>query len=178
MLMVVVVGMCDGAAAIVAVLSVVVISMVLDRCAECILEDLGQDIFHMYWDVTKYIFIFIRVGGNELGKMGNARESGIGRAVDYDGRCCAERCLAKVAHERAAHADHVDGRQSHVDDAHICIRLFRVLQCMRKHDVLLRDQSDSDTVTDGGVEEITDMFRGHVLYAFLKPTNQKKKVVL
>lgn len=46
------VGMCDGATAIVAVLSVVVISMLLDRCAECVLEDLGQDIFHVYWDIT------------------------------------------------------------------------------------------------------------------------------
>jgi hypothetical protein len=36
-----VVGMCDGATAILAVLSVVVISMVLDRCAECVLENLG-----------------------------------------------------------------------------------------------------------------------------------------
>jgi hypothetical protein len=99
----------------------------------------------------------------------NARESGVGRAVDYDGRGCAERALAKLAHERAAHADHLDGRQGHVDDAHIGVRLFRVLQRMRKHDVLLRDQSDGDAVTDGGVEEITDLFRGHVLCAFLKP---------
>jgi hypothetical protein len=47
-----VVGMRDGATAIVTVLSVVVISMVLDRCAECVLEDLGQNIFHVYWDIT------------------------------------------------------------------------------------------------------------------------------
>jgi hypothetical protein len=104
--------------------------------------------------------------------MGNARESSVGRPVDCDGRGCAERRLAKLAHERAAHADHLDGRQSHVDDAHIGIRLFRVLQCMRKHDVLLRDQSDSDAVADGGVEEITDLFRGHVLCAFLKPEEE------
>lgn len=35
------VGMCDGPTAIVTVLSVVVISMILDCCAECVLEDLG-----------------------------------------------------------------------------------------------------------------------------------------
>lgn len=46
------VGMCDGAIAIVAVLSVVVTSMVLDRCAECVLEDLGKDIFHVNRDIT------------------------------------------------------------------------------------------------------------------------------
>ena len=47
---------------------------------------------------------------------------------------------------------------------------------MRKHDVLFRDQSDGDAVTDGDVEEITDLFRGHVLYAFLKPANQRGEV--
>lgn len=112
-----------------------------------------------------------------MGTGGNARESGVSRAVDYDGRGCAERRLAKLAHERAAHADHLDGRQSLVDDAHIGIRLFWVLQCMGKHDVLLRDQSDSDAVTDGGVEEIADLFRGHVLCAFLKPTKIKESDV-
>jgi hypothetical protein len=55
--------------------------------------------------------------------------------------------------------------------------MFGVLQCMRKHDVLLRDQSDSDAVTDGGVEEITDLFRGHVLCAFLKPAKSERKIV-
>ena len=47
---------------------------------------------------------------------------------------------------------------------------------MREHDVLLRDQSDSDAVTDGGVKEVTDLFRGHVLCAFLKPANQKFRI--
>lgn len=54
-----VVGMRDGATAIVTVLSVVVISMVLDRRAECVLEDLGQDIFQVYWHITLWGVSFL-----------------------------------------------------------------------------------------------------------------------
>ena len=185
-MMLIVLGMCDSttttATTIVAVLwlwllslvVVVIIAIVLDRCTECVLEDLGQDIFHVYWDITEGFFLE-SVGDGYGNEDGNARESGVGRAVYYDGRGCAERRLAKLAHERAAHADHFDGGERHVDDAHISIRLFRVLQRMRKHDVLLRDQSDSDAITDGGVEEITDLFRGHVLCAFLKPEKSESQ---
>lgn len=114
--MTLVVGMCDGATAIVAMLSVVVMSMVLDRCAECVLENLGQDIFHVDWDITGAgagAGGFLSESGEMIMGMGmgewNARESGGGRTVYYDGRGCAKRTLAKLAHERAAHADHLDG---------------------------------------------------------------------
>lgn len=65
-----VVGMRDRATAIVTVLSVVVISMVLDRRAECVLEDLGQDIFQVYWDITllwgvSFLLEFSRKKGKE-----------------------------------------------------------------------------------------------------------------
>ena len=49
---------------------------------------------------------------------------------------------------------------------------------MREHDVLLGDHSDSEAVTDGGVEEITDLFRGHVLCAFLKPAKSEEERLL
>ena len=106
--------------------------------------------------------------------MGNARESSVGRTVDHDGRGSAERRLAQLAHERAAHADHLDGRQRHVDDAHasISVRPLRVLQRTREHDVLLRDEPDSNAVADGGVEETADLLRRHVFGAFLKPTTK------
>ena len=105
----------------------------------------------------------------------NARESGIGRTVDHDGRGCAERRLAQLAHERAARADHLDGRQRHVDDAHapLSVRPLRVLQRTREHDVLLRDKPDGDAVADGGVEETADLLRRHVFRAFLKPTTKR-----
>lgn len=43
--------------------------------------------------------------------------------------------------------------------------------------MLLCDQPDSDTVTDGGIEETTDLFRGYVLRAFLKPAKIRGKYV-
>jgi hypothetical protein len=49
------------------------------------------------------------MGMGMMNGNGNARESGVGRAVYYDGRGCAERSLAKLAHERGAHTDHLDG---------------------------------------------------------------------
>ena len=109
-------------------------------------------------------------------KERDAREGGICHTVDDDGRCRAERRLAKLGHERGAHADHLDGRQRLVDDAHVgSVRSLRVLQRARQHDVLLRDEPHGDAVADGGVEEMADLFRGHVLGAFLKPAPKKKK---
>ena len=108
----------------------------------------------------------------------NAREGGICRTVDDDGRGRAERRFAKLGHERAAHADHLDGRQRLVDNAHVrSVRSLWVLQRAGQHDVLLRDESHGDAVADGGVEEMADLFRGHVLGAFLKPAPEKVVVV-
>jgi hypothetical protein len=43
--------------------------------------------------------------------------------------------------------------------------------------VLLRDEPHGDAVADGGVEENADLFRGHVLDAFLKPAPKENNVV-
>ncbi len=106
------VGMGDGTTAVGAVLSMIVVSMVLNRCAEGILEDFGQDIFHVDWDIS-FSFVIKELGREVRGRWemgnGNARKSGVGLAVNYDGRCCSERCLAKLAHERATHTDHLSG---------------------------------------------------------------------
>ena len=63
-------GMCDGTTAATAtatfaalwtlwlwlsVIVMVVIAIVLDRRAESVLEDFGQDIFHVYWDITSVL---------------------------------------------------------------------------------------------------------------------------
>lgn len=79
-----VVGMCDGTTAtaivvvwlwlwLLSVIVIVMIAIVLDRCAECVLEDLGQDIFHMYWDITKcggFFFLSLE-SGNDDGEFGD-----------------------------------------------------------------------------------------------------------
>ncbi len=63
--MMLIVGMCDGITAttivivlllLLSVVVIVMIAIVLDCCAECVLEDLGHDIFHVYWDITKGFF--------------------------------------------------------------------------------------------------------------------------
>jgi len=115
-------------------------------------------------------------GGN---KPTNVREGGVCRTVDDDLRSRAERRLAQLAHERGAHADHLHGRQRHVDDPHVGrVRLLGVLQRAGQHDVLFRDEPDGDAVADGGVEETADLFRGHVFGAFLKPakTNESHPI--
>ena len=119
------------------------------------------------------------IGKEQQKRKRNAREGGICRTVNDDGRCRAERRLAKLGHERAAHADHLDGRQRLVDDAHVgSVRSLWILQRAGEHDVLLRDEPHGDAVADGGVEEMADLFRGHVLGAFLKPAPKKKKKVV
>jgi hypothetical protein len=82
--MIIVGGMCDWstatATAIVTVwllwllwllsgVVIVVKSIVLDRCTECVLEDLGQDIFHVYWDITEGFFRMNREMTMTMGKF-------------------------------------------------------------------------------------------------------------
>jgi hypothetical protein len=57
------------------VVVVVIITIVLDRCAECVLEDLGQDIFHVYWDITKGVFFVNLESGDDDGELGNGERT-------------------------------------------------------------------------------------------------------
>src|SRR5882672_9694821 len=113
--MMLVVGMCDWATAtaivIVLLLSVVVvmvmIGIVLDCCAECVLEDLGQDIFHVYWDITKGLFrigemmmemIWGWMGGN--GKRGtHAKVASVAPSITMGGAAPSDASQSSLTNE-------------------------------------------------------------------------------
>ena len=86
------VGMGDGTTAVGAVLSVIVVSMVLDRCAEGILEDFGQDIFHVDWDIS-FSFVIRELGREVRGRwedgkweMGtHAKVASVSPSITMDG---------------------------------------------------------------------------------------------
>ena len=65
------VGSCDGAIAIAAVVPVVM-TMLFDRGTEGILEDLSQDIFHVVWNIAGYFFQNKETGERD---MGNGRRT-------------------------------------------------------------------------------------------------------
>ena len=109
--MLIVLGMCDSTTAtattIVAVLwlwllSLVVIvikAIVLDRCTECVLEDLGQDIFHVYWDITEGFFLG-SVGdgyGNEDGT--HAKVASVAPSITMGGAAPSDASQSSLTNE-------------------------------------------------------------------------------
>ena len=101
-----IVAMCDGATATTiiivsllwSVVVIVMIAIVLDCCAECVFEDLGQDIFHVYWNITGSFF-FLESGNEGWERGTHAKVASVAPLIIMGGAAPSDASQSSLTNE-------------------------------------------------------------------------------